>query len=152
MPRTDGTLLLGSCSSFLAFSKIEYSHCHWKQTSQGFHSFWRRRNSACILVAKVISGRLWLLERLTNGWYCVVCVKSRFHHYWIIFSCFWLKSIMRAIQLDIPNLTTKVEILSATLYKFFKIANFNVSPKHDDQEILLCITFFRNVPIHISWV
>ena len=54
--------------------------------------------------------------------------------------------------LDIPNLTTKVEILSATLYKFFKIANFNVSPKHDDQEILLCITFFRNVPIHISWV
>ena len=48
--------------------------------------------------------------------------------------------------------TAKVEILSATLYKFFEIANFNVSPKHGDQEILLYITFCHNVPIHMPWV
>lgn len=147
MPRTDGTLLLGSWSSFLAFSKIEYSHCHWKQTSQGFHSFWRQRNSACILVATLI---IWTPnERVVL---CGLCEKpvSLLLNY--IFLLLVSKSIIRANQLDIPNLTTKVEILSAILYKFFKIANFNVSPKHDDQEILLCITFFRNVPIHISWV
>ena len=44
-----------------------------------------------------------------------------------------------------------MEILNAILYKFFKIANFNVPPKHDDQQILLYITFCRNVPIHIPW-
>ena len=83
---------------------------------------------------------------------CGLCEKPVSPLLNYIFLLLVSKSIMRAIQLDKPNLTTKVEILSATLYKFFKIANFNVSPKHDDQEILLCITFFRNVPIHISWV
>lgn len=103
--------------------------------------------------ARVISARLWLLERLMNGWYCVVCVISRFYHYWIIFSWLWFRNRLYVLSSwTYLTFAARVEILSATLYNFFKIANFNVLTKHDDQQILLYITSCRNVPIHIPWV
>ena len=103
--------------------------------------------------AKVISARLWLLERLMNGWYCMVCVISRFSHYWIIFSWLWFRNRLYVLSSwTYLTFAAKVEILSATLYNFLRSLIFNVLTKHDDQQILLYITSCRNVPIHIPWM